>query len=305
MDELRSRRMSGEKASALVRFLMRDLGMRDDQAIRYLDEAFVFPDGRLSLLMLKRASDGSFIDPVVDDALEPDIERARDAWVNVAAYPDLMRRRDRHTFREVAQSTNTIIIVKAAGRHTAEFIGAPGYRPSPPRLPAVARACDPHQGLMAADPQDASFREFLQARFGNTDYAAYLGVLRGLGFSVDSAETGYVIRDAARNRFYPGYVLLGVYSAANHRSAWTGRDGEKIRSMLNRRLGEDLIQWGPHDDAELRNPNRGRFDGPQVPALCFLPSGDIETRRTVEDLASFYIYNDLNWKRLVPVVEHA
>lgn len=284
VDALRAQRRGGDSASALLHYLGDELGMRDADATRYFDAAFVFTSGRPSLELL-RGEDGSLDERFFDMAFGAAIDKSRAAWEAAGPYPDLMRRRDRHAFRSVAMSANLIIGVKAADRRNGHYIGLEGFRPSPPRLHATPRTSGPNRGLMAADPGTPA---------GPTPYADYVKELERLGFRVEGPEWGHIVRDTAGNVFYPGYELLGVYSGTNRRSAWTSKDGERIRAMLNRRLGEDLIQRGPQHHAE---GHAHRAEAP-FPALFFMPNGDVETRRTLDAVKSFYVYNGLGWNGL-------
>ena len=135
---------------------------------------------------------------------------------------------------------------------------------------------------MAADPNDPQFLSFLSARFRNLSYRQYADSMAGQGFHFASAEEGYIIRGSMGQSFYLGYQLIGAYSGAHHRSVWNGRKGEMLRGLLNRSLGEELIQWGPYNQAEYRTSE------PQAPALVFYPDGQVETRLTDVQLGSLY-----------------
>ena len=80
---------------------------------------------------------------VLDRRFGPVVDKARPSWARAQPYPDLMRRRDRHTFREVAVLTDTILIVRAADRHIARYIGRSNFYPCPPYLAAVAEQQNP------------------------------------------------------------------------------------------------------------------------------------------------------------------
>jgi hypothetical protein len=284
VDDIRLRRRAGENVSAIVAYLA-TLGLHISQIAAYLDEAFFLPGDRPSLFIMPVESNGIPNAEVLDRRLGPVVDKTRSTWARADAYPDLVRRRDRHAFREVARVTGTILIVRAADRYIARYIGRPEYYPCPPYLAAVARASEPDRGLMAADPNDEKFLKFLSARFPNLSYKQYVDTLAHSGLRVGPAAEGYVIQGSSGQRFYLGYQLIGAYSAANHRNAWTGRSGEKLRGLLNRSLGEELIQWGPQNQGEYRSLES------QAPALVFYPDGQVETRLT--DLQLDSLYRDL------------
>ena len=281
VDDLRLRRRAGESISDIVSYLA-TLGLHVSHIAEYLDEAFCLPGDRPSLFIIPTDSNGLPNADVVNRRLGPVVDKARTSWAKAAAYPDLMRRRDRHAFREVARLTDTILIVRAADRHVAIYIGRPNFYPCPPYLPAVARATEPNRGLMAADPNDAAFRSFLSARFPHLSYRQYADRMSDAGFRIGSAQEGHIIRGSSGQSYYLGYQLIGAYSGTNHRSAWTGRKGEMLRGLLNRSLGEELIQWGPHNQAEYRSLET------QAPALVFYPGGHVDTRLTDIQLGSLY-----------------
>jgi len=281
VDDIRLRRRAGEKVSQIVAYLA-TLGLHISQIAEYLDQAFCLPGDRPSLLLMPADANGMPNADVLDLRFGPVVDKARPNWARAEPYPDLMRRRDRHTFREVAVLTDTILIVRAADRHIARYIGHPKFYPCPPYLAAVARATEPNRGLMAADPNDPHFLSFLSARFANLSYRQYADSMAGAGFQFASAEEGYIIRGSMGQSFYLGYQLVGAYSGAHHRSVWNGRKGEMLRGLLNRSLGEELIQWGPYNQAEYRTSE------PQAPALVFYPDGQVETRLTDVQLGSLY-----------------
>lgn len=297
VDAIRSARPGGEKASSIIRRLTA-AGLIEPFVANYLDAAFCLRGRGPSIALLPHNPDGSLVERIVDRDFDQLIEEFRPVWSKAGPYPDLMRRRDRHAFRAVARATDAILIVRAADRRAARYISAAGHSPAPPELPACARTTEPNRALMAADPDDPRLASFIAARFPGASYDDYRRELGELGFSISGPESGYVVRDAAGSVFYPGYYLLGAYGNSNHRNAWTGNDGERIRAALNRALGHDLAQWGPHDSAEARRGGRGGFDGPCFPALFFFPDGDVKTRVDLKGVASLYRYLEIDWDRL-------
>jgi hypothetical protein len=98
-----------------------------------------------------------------------------------------------------------------------------------------------------------------------------------------------------------GYRLHGVYDADSLEPVWSAKRGEKLRAAINRRLGDELVRFGPHDDWEHRNDRAiaGDLWGPQAPVIEFDPEGRIENRLNLEALASSEPYRR-RWERLYP-----
>jgi hypothetical protein len=97
-----------------------------------------------------------------------------------------------------------------------------------------------------------------------------------------------------------GYRLHGAYGERGE-PAWSAKRGEQLRSAMNRRLGGELIRWGPHDDWEFRNSREvaGALYGPQLPVIEFSYEHTIRNYLTVEALARYSICK-LHWARLYP-----
>jgi hypothetical protein len=98
-----------------------------------------------------------------------------------------------------------------------------------------------------------------------------------------------------------GYRLHGVYDADSGEPVWSGRRGEKLRAAINRRLGHELVRWGPHDDWEHRNDREvaGTLWGPQAPVIEFDHQGNIHNRLDLGALARSRPYRQ-HWARLYP-----
>ena len=184
----------------------------------------------------------------------------------------------------------------AADRQAARFIGRDGYRPCPVGLWGLPRTQAPNAGLLAADREDLKLHEFLAQRRPGFSYEDYGAELKLAGFRVAGEESGYLIRDEANQAFYPGYYLQGVYSEQDG-NLWKGRQGEAIRCELNQRMGEDLVQYGPHDLWELRKQS-GLLREPALPVLIFEPDGNVDVRQTSDELRGYYLYRRLPWKWL-------
>ena len=271
--------------------------------MREINEHFrvaFYLSGRANLEMMPKQDSGDLIPEILDQYITPQIDEARERWTNASDFPDLMRHRDRHAFREVARLTGNVFIVCAADRFAGQLIGKPGYKPCPYRMLGVSRGSTPNQGLLAADPEAKIFREFLNSMKPPRDYRQYKEALARLGLRVGGEEDGYIIRDQLGSAFYSAYYLHGVYKQENGSNAWTGVEGEKIRAELNRRMGEELILFGPHDiwDHRPSLPSTSPLKSPQPPVIFFLPSGDVEVRMDTASMELYYRYLGIDWDSL-------
>jgi hypothetical protein len=304
IDQIRTQRREGARVSVIARYLT-GLGLGFPEVVLYLEEAFCLTPPKPNVHLRSRGLEPPQLDQLLEDLYEPEIERSAPRWLRDEPYPDFLRRRDRRTFRDVARLTRTILIVRPAERSVAQYVSKPGYCPCPVHLRGVSRRTQPGDGLLSADPDDPRLTRFLAALTPAMSYSNYVRDLARLGFHVDAAETGYLIRDASNNAFYHGYCLQGVYSADKRCSAWTGREGERIRAALNLRLGADLVQWGPHDDAEPRLRRHrtgalGPLDGPHSLVLAVDPVGEIQVKWGARVLPGYYRHLGINWKSLYP-----
>lgn len=301
VDDLRARYLDGERVSALVRYLKR-LNIGTTLMEKYLEEAFCL-SRELDLAHIPTDDRGD----LAEKTLGPLINETKAVWSSAPPYPDLMRRRDRQTFRTLARLTGNVFIVKAANPYAGFYIGKEGYRPCPSRLMGAARLTAPNPGLVAADPKNTRLIEILRIETPHKTYEQYVDDLKSAGFTVGNESDGYLIRDAAKTAFYPGYYLHGVYKISNGLSAWTGHDGDRLRAELNKRMGEDLIQYGPHDGWDLRTElgGRGPIAGPQLPVIFFLPNGNADVRFEADSMARFYSLLKVDWDALYPEPETA
>jgi hypothetical protein len=96
-------------------------------------------------------------------------------------------------------------------------------------------------------------------------------------------------------------LLHGVYDADSGQPAWSAKRGERLRGIINRRLGAELVRQGPHDDWEFRNDRHiaGSMYGPQAPTIEFTPAGDITNYVSWKDMARAWPYSR-HWTRLYP-----
>jgi hypothetical protein len=296
--EIRRLRIEGAGVFQIARAL-KQRGLSDIELKRHIDAAFSID---IINPMYLYDNEGQFKEASFNRIVEPLITAAGEGWQRAKPYPGLLRRRDRHAFRALARETGTVVIVQAALPEAARYVGQNGFRPFPLHLLDVASLVPPHAGLVAADPESAELREALGALRPALSYQGYLERLSAEGFAVAGPGEGFIIRDREGTRFYPGYRLLGVYRGRSGASAWTGAEGEKIRWMLNRRMGEDLVQFGPHDDWEGRrclepgHPLRGPFS----PALFFTSEGNVMVEFDAESIRDTYRFFGIDWDALYP-----
>src|SRR4029453_13687074 len=97
-----------------------------------------------------------------------------------------------------------------------------------------------------------------------------------------------------------GYRIHGAYRREGGSNAWTSGQGEQIRAELNRRLGADLVQGGPHDiwAGRLELPEGHPLRGPQPPTLFFLPDGDVQVRSDAKSMELYYRFFGIDWDGL-------
>jgi hypothetical protein len=281
--ELRRRRLQGARASELVTYL-RGIGVGLLEASAYLEEGFSIPAhiaNRLSLLQDPETKSLNLV--AVDALIEPGIAEAEAKITAPAPFPEVMRRRDRYTFRSFAQRTGNILLVRGANPASGPYIGKPGFRVRPAGMPGYSRESEPNAGLLALDPSREDRRAELLA----------------WGISAGTEEEGFILRNKFGEAFYDGYCLHGVYNGANGRNTWTGRDGERWRAELNQESGEELIQFGPVDTWVGRT-------GPRPPVIAYHPSGRISNLLDITQMKGYYKQAGINWSDLYPEdQEHA
>ncbi|HKO50394.1 MAG TPA: hypothetical protein VJV79_21875, partial [Polyangiaceae bacterium] len=228
------------------------------------------------------------------------IDERRTEWEQDRV-PELMRLRDYFSFMQFAQQERVTVAVCAANPAAGQWIGQAGVRCYDRALPVVSRQSAPNEGLLAADPTDPRLLQLLSAWETPLSYAAYVGLLQDLGMRVGNAESGYLIEDVLGLRYHEAYRLHGVYDAETDESAWTSKNGERLRGALNRQLGAELVRFGPQDDWELRNDHSiaGPYFGPQTPVLIFDHDQYIDERLEHRDLSQVQPYR-FRWNELYP-----
>jgi len=179
------------------------------------------------------------------------------------------------------------VFVRAANTDGAKYLDRTGFRPAPVGFMGVARKTDPNSGLIAADPSDPALAAVLGAQDPPRTYAEHVHDLERAGFRVGAAEEGYVIRDQDGTAFFDPYYLIGVYSEEG-KNLWRPPIGERIRSQLNSRLGDELVRFGPLDTWE-------QAGAPKVPVICFAPDSNVHAFLDGEKLRSYFDYHQLPW----------
>jgi hypothetical protein len=282
---LRAERLAGVPVSQLVAQLQQQ-GLDLPQVNEHFREAFSL-SGPADLIVLKRAS-GDRFHQMLDEYVGPMIDTNLGKWKAARAYPDLMRRRDRHAFKEAARRTGYIFVVCAAEAASGQYIGRPGFTVFPIHPFVNVRRSPPNEGLVAAEPGDA--------------VDPYGRKLESLGLAVGLKEDGFIVRDRAGTAFYPGYYLHGVYEKEGGSNAWTGNEGERIRASLNRAMGQELVLFGPHDiwDQRLELDEDSPLRGPRSPVLFFLPNGSVEVRHDARTMELYYRFLGIDWDSLYP-----
>jgi hypothetical protein len=280
VDELRARRRAGEHSSQLAGYL-HGLGLAPPEIGSYMLEAFC--------LIAAETANCNY---------ENAIEDAAGQWRNAPPYPDLMRRRDRFAFKQAAAINGAVIVVRAAERAAARYIGLAGYRAQPAHLPAEASLKPDWRGLIAADPSTERLLHTLASLKRPIDYQAYKNELATLGFFVMGPDRGFVIRDKFGDYFYAGYSIYGIFDATTGRERWHGREGERFRGDLNTRMGAALVAIGPPDLWQHRGELHLAFREPAPPALFFLPDGGVAVAKDSEEMRSECRARNISWESL-------
>lgn len=305
VDEIRTWRRGGERVSQIMRRLA-DQDMQLTEIAAYLNEAFCFGMDAPPLQLLRRDENGWPLAEKVDLVYDPAIEQARERWMNAPPYPDMLRRRDRHVFRALAIEKQLIIVVHLPPPAARTHVGKPGFRPCPANLFGVTRASAPNEGLIAADPADERLARLFGPGGLALNYDAYAARLDALGYQIAPASEGHIVRNAAGEAFYPGYYLHGVYRGDTRTNAYKGKEGEQLRYELNSRLGDEFVQWGPHDNWDIRDDNMiAPMRAPQPPVIFFLPDGGMENRFDADSIEGYYTYLELDWLGLYPPIPAA
>lgn len=220
IDRLRAARQAGASVSHLLADL-RGSGMELRHAAEHMAAAFCL-SGQANIALIPKLDSGEPDPLILDDYIAGHVDAARERWEHAPPYPDLMRRRDRIAFGQVARRHGIVLIVCAA--------------------------------------------------------------------------------DRAGGASHAGYRLHGAYKLETGANAWTGSQGETLRAELNRRLGDDLVQSGPHDTwaERLELPESNPLHGPRPPVLFFLPDGDVQVRTDAKAMELYYRFLGIDWDALYP-----
>jgi hypothetical protein len=285
---LREMAAGGASATEILAYLVERTGSDVDLRYDYLRSAFARTDNIFFYVLPPGP-----LTEAQEEMVAQLIHEYRSVW-EAQRFPELMRLRDYFSFLQFAKAENVTVTVCGANPLSGPFIGRRGHHCFDGNLNVVSRETPPNEGLVAADPQDLRLIRMLNRYAQPLSYADYLKQLATQGYVVRGPEDGFVIEDAAGERFYEGYRLHGVYDADSGEPAWTARRGEWLRAALNRRLGNELIRSGPHDDWEYRNDREiaGPLLGPQLPVIEFNNQDGIENYVRYEDMAWRHPYKD-------------
>lgn len=212
-----------------------------------------------------------------------------------------MRKRDNAVFSQMAKGGGKIIIVRNSNAAATQYVGKKGYKPKPEAMKAKTRKSPPNEGLAAADPGDPRFKELMQ-QDGCSNPREWVDKKLGKDWTIGTPEQGYVIRDPQGNAYYSDYDLHGVYDGKTGANAYS----EGFRDGLNRRMGEDMVQHGTHDQWGSRNNPKAAGDnyGPQPPCTAYTPDGKAVHLETVADMKAFYKEHNINFDAIYPNTDY-
>ncbi|MDB4981378.1 MAG: hypothetical protein JWM82_2130, partial [Myxococcales bacterium] len=297
--QLREMRMNGASSYQLMSHLQKYFPDSRAMAARYLNYAFMGQGLRLMGILRM----GKWEDYGPDDEMWPMADAAIDdapaQWIRTTM-PELMRVRDYLAFLEISRDEGVVLTVCAANPAAEKWIGRADARCYAGQLFVPSRAKGPDAGLLAVDPADTRVETVLLA-YGGISYADYIARLSAEGYRVLGPEAGHVLVDRDDRRVHEGYRLHGVYDAKTYEPVWTAKRGEPLRAALNRRLGEELVRFGPHDQWERRNDPQiaGPLAGPQLPAIEFSQGGKMRNILSSKELAQEMPYSS-RWSELYP-----
>jgi hypothetical protein len=250
-----------------------------------------------SVRMLSRAGAEGLKDSILEL-----IHRRRDTWER-QRFPELMRLQDYFAFSRFAIEQKVLVFVCAANRHSGQYIGHPGFECYGGPSFVVSHESGPHAGLVAADPSDPRLVAALHAFPEPMPYDDYVRRLATSGLRVLGPEDGFLVVSPNGNRLHEGYRLHGVYEDDGEETAWRGGRGDKLRGILNRHLGAELVHFGPHDDWVDRNrvDVAGPFAGPLLPVVVFQADGQIDNYLNVDDVINDWFFGK-RWAGLYPSI---
>jgi hypothetical protein len=256
--------------------------------VSHLKEAFLTADLPM-LELIKRDAEGQLRLDLVDLRFEPAIEATRSLWEAAPPFPDLYRRRDRDAFRAVARSRRWRIFVQPVPRAAARWIGEAHCRPIRPGQWGFPRVTEPHAGCVAADPGDARLGAALDR--SRKSWGQHVAELSDAGLVVGPPEDGYILRDSAGAAFYAAYALHSI-RGPDGKSPRAADELQQALDELNQRMGERLVQSGPHDRWSLRQPHSVI----PPPLLVFEPDGNVEVIQSSAALRVYAQYHQLDMR---------
>jgi hypothetical protein len=101
---------------------LRQQGVGLFQVTSYFREAFLV-SGQANIALIPKLVSGEPNPQILDSFIADLVDGARQRWEQAPPYPDLMRRRDRIAFEQVARRHDIVLIVCAADRAAARDVG--------------------------------------------------------------------------------------------------------------------------------------------------------------------------------------
>jgi hypothetical protein len=297
--QLRDMAEAGCAPNAILEYLRARCGENERLQYAYLEAAF-FPQIPAAPFTFVVPPFGSLA-PAAEGSVSKLISQHRAVW-SAQRFPELMRIRDYFAFLEFSRDQQVILTVCTANPFSGRYIGQPGFRPYAGTLFVVSNDTDPDRGLVSADPNDARLINALARYAPALSYEEYVMRLEQLGYRVRPPGERYLVEDAGGHALFEGYRLHGAYDVDSGSPAWTAKRGERLRAALNRRLGGELVHFGPHDQWQHRNDLAiaGPLSGPRLPAIAFHPDGEIDPILTIRDMGWGITQIEQHWKRLYP-----
>lgn len=294
--EIRARRRAGAGLGEIFSYLATVHPGERLLATRYVKEAFC---QRADFLMTISADPYNPGAPIDFSSAERAVDSRRSDW-EIQPFPELMRPQDYFAFLQAADESKCAIIVCGANPEAGKRIGEPGVRCYGGRAFVTSSTAGPNAGLLTGDPNDTRLQELLAKTA--LSWENYGDHLARFGISISTPDEGYVLRDVDGFRLHEPYRLHGVYrEGSGGEAAWTAREGERLRALINRRLGDELVLFGPHDEWEHRNDPAiaGPYAGPLPPVIEFQSEQRIDNFVDTRRLADSWFYSS-RWQQLYP-----
>jgi hypothetical protein len=200
---------------------------------------------------------------------------------------------------DLAAQEGKIILVRDSNPEALKWVGKKGYAPKPKILKAKTLKQGKYAGLASAKGlSDDEIKEILKFKSGVRNDEGELESV----FKIGSAVEDFVISARGTGtRYYSDTDLHGIYNA-NGTDAWN----DDIARIMNRNLGERMIQHGPQDkwvdrlDKAKVGDNAGPQAGNGKAVTAYLPDGSTQHLTTLQEMKSFYLARGMNWNAIYP-----